>query len=79
SENIRAEAEAQSFAVEASLKPLKSLDKEVLQLLSMQSAEPRLMAAAALKDIAKNASKIGQLNITPELLATLLNQPPNGK
>jgi len=40
----------------------------------MQSAEPRLMVTMALKEIAKNASKIGQLNISPDLLESLLQK-----
>ncbi len=73
-ENIRTEAEAQAFAIEASLRPLGQLKPEVLNLLAMQSAEPRLLAAAALRELAANAEKIGQLNITPDLLETLIRR-----
>ncbi len=71
-ENARAEAETQAFAVEASLKPLMTLDKDVLQLLMMQSADPRKMVSLAIKEIAQNAGKIGNLNISPDLLENLL-------
>lgn len=71
-ENDRAEADVQAYAVEASLKPLTQLDAAVLQMLTMQTSEPRLMVANALSEIARNAGKIGQLNISPELLATLM-------
>jgi hypothetical protein len=71
-ENAKAKADAEAYAVAASLKTLASLDPAVLQLLGMQSAEPRLMVAKALQEIAQNAGKIGQLNISPDLLESLL-------
>ena len=47
---------------------------DAVQLLAMQSAEPRLMVTMALKEIAQNAGKIGQLNISPDLLESLLSK-----
>jgi hypothetical protein len=73
-ENARAEADVQAYAVEASLKPLQALDEDVLQLLAMQSAEPRLLVTQALKEMAQNAAKIGQLNISPDLLEMLMER-----
>ena len=71
-ENARAEADVQAYAVEASLKPLQNLDAAVLQALSVQNTDPRLMASLALKQLAENASKIGNLNISPELFELLM-------
>ncbi len=71
-ENAQAEADVQAYAVAASLKPLQELDDDILQLLAMQSAEPRLLVTQALKDLAQNAAKIGQLNISPDLLESLM-------
>lgn len=71
-ENARAEADVQAYAVAASLKPLQELDANMLNLLSMQSADPRLMVSMALKEIANNAGKIGNLNISPEVLELLM-------
>lgn len=70
--NERTEADSQSYAVEASLRPLRDLDPEMLQMLTVQSVEPRLMVSMALKEIAKNAGKIGNLNISPDLLNALM-------
>ncbi len=52
-ENTRAEADAQSYTIEASLRPLRDLDPNVLQMLAMQSAEPRLMISSMASDPAK--------------------------
>ena len=71
-DNERTMAEAESYKVEMALKPLQSLDEAVLQVLAMQSTDARLTTAMAFKHLAENASKIGQLNITPDLLQTLM-------
>lgn len=73
-ENARAEADAQAYAMETSLGTLKDLSPDVLQLLSIQTADPRLMVSQAFKELAKNAGKIGHLNISPDLLETLLKK-----
>ena len=70
--NAQAEADAQAYAVAAALRPLAELDSDVLQALALQSADPRRMASAALKELAQNAGKIGSLNISPELFEALM-------
>jgi regulator of protease activity HflC (stomatin/prohibitin superfamily) len=76
-ENERTLAEAESYKVEMSLKPLQSLDEAVLQVLALQSADPRLTTAMAFKQLAENAGKIGQLTITPDLLQSLMQRTEN--
>jgi hypothetical protein len=71
-ENTRTRADAQSYAVEKQLLPLKDLDPKALQILAMGGADPRLLVAMAFQEIAANASKVGNLNISPDLLDTLL-------
>ncbi len=71
-ENSKTRADAQAYAVEATIKPLAALDPKSLQVLSARSVDPRLMVAMAFQEIAANATKVGNLNISPELLQTLL-------
>jgi len=73
-ENARAEADAEAYAVRASLAPLQDLQPELLEALAIQSAEPRRMVSLALKEIARNAGKIGNLNISPDLLEALMER-----
>jgi hypothetical protein len=73
-ENARAEADSQAYAMEATLRAFRDLDPAVLQMLAVQSADPRLMVSMALKEIAQNAGKIGNLNISPELLQMLMQE-----
>ena len=73
-ENSKTRADAQAYAVEATLKPLTALDPKSLQVLASGSADPRLLVAMAFQEIAANATKIGNLNISPDLLETLMRR-----
>jgi hypothetical protein len=75
-ENARSEADAQAYALDASVRPFRDLGPAVLQMLSIQSADPQLMISLAFKEIAQNAAKIGNLNISPELLEMLMKERP---
>jgi hypothetical protein len=78
-ENSKTLADAQAYAVEATLKPLTSLDPKALQVLASRSVDPRLMVAMAFQEIAANATKVGNLNISPDLLETLLHRDGHKK
>lgn len=72
--NARVEADAQSYALEASLKPLHGLTPELMEMLALQSADPRRMMGMALRELAQNAAKIGQLSITPDLFESIVKR-----
>ena len=72
-ENLKVQADAQSYAMEKQLAPLRDLDPKSLQTLASGSADPRQLVAMAFQEIAQNAAKVGTLNISPELLDTLLH------
>ena len=76
-DNARTRADAQAYSVKATLEPLLALDPKALQVLAARGLEPRLLVAMAFQEIASNAAKIGNLNISPELLDTLMHK--NGK
>jgi hypothetical protein len=77
SDNTRALADAQAYAIEATLRPWKQMDPKSLQVLAVGSADPRSLVALAFQEIAANAAKVGNLNISPELLDRLL-RPAKG-
>jgi regulator of protease activity HflC (stomatin/prohibitin superfamily) len=72
-ENTKKEADAQAYALRASLEPLAKLDPRTLEVLAASKSDPRLVLAMAFRHLAADASKIGQLNITPDLLSSLLS------
>jgi hypothetical protein len=73
-QNSKVRADAQAYTVEVTLKPLTAMDPKALQVLAARSVDPRLMVAMAFQEIAANATKVGNLNISPELLETLMHR-----
>ncbi|WP_020178440.1 SPFH domain-containing protein [Methylopila sp. M107] len=71
SENARTEAEAKAFALAELMKSVAGVDPRVLQALTIGQADPNVLIAAAFQGLAENADKIGELNISPDLLQEL--------
>ncbi|GAB1266215.1 SPFH domain-containing protein [Aurantivibrio infirmus] len=71
SANDRKEADAQGYVLDATLKPYKDIDWKTLTALNNNS-DPKFNIALAFRQIAENADKIGNLNISPELLDSIL-------
>ena len=72
-ENERKEAETQGYVLETSLKPYKDIDWRVLTALN-GNHDARMNIALAFRELAENAGKIGNLNISPDLLENLLTE-----
>jgi regulator of protease activity HflC (stomatin/prohibitin superfamily) len=71
-ENERKTADTKAYALDAMLKPLAGIEWEKLVALSGGANEPRIAIAHAFRQLADNAQRIGTLNITPDLLQSLL-------
>ncbi len=71
-ENTKQEADTKAYGISAMMKAISETDAKVLQSLASVGMDPSQLIAFAFKDLAENASKIGQLNISPELLRELL-------
>lgn len=73
-QNMLREAENRGRVVEIeSAAKAQALKQE---LASLAGIDPKLLLAESLRVLGTNAEKIGQLNITSEILAGLLNAPP---
>jgi len=72
SENARNEADAKAYGVSALMGALSKTDPRILQALASVGMNPGQLVASAFKELAENADKIGQLNISPELLRELM-------
>ncbi len=70
--NNRKLAEAQNEALRATLEAMKSIDWKTLSA-AMGSGDARGLIAMAFQQLAENASKIGRLDISPDLLTQLLD------
>ena len=70
-QNDRQDADSRAYAIEATLRPLKDMDWKTLIAASARGGDPKLMIALAFRELAENATKIGELNMTPDLLQSL--------
>ena len=71
--NAQQEADYRGKALEAEAAyRARALQQE---LAVYQALDPRRLLAAAFNELGQNAAKIGQLTITPEIVAALLNEP----
>lgn len=71
-ENTRTLAEAESHRLVAVMKALQNADPRIIQALAAAGMQPNQLIAQAFGGIAEKAERIGQLNVSPDLLQTLL-------
>ncbi len=71
-QNDKQDADARGYAIAATLEPLKNIDWKTLVAASANGGDPKMMIALAFRELAENATKIGELNMSPDLLQTLL-------
>ena len=70
--NEKKEADIKEYVLNASLKPYKALDWKTLMAISNAGNNPENNIALAFRELAENADKIGNLNISPELLGAII-------
>jgi len=71
-QNAKAEADARAYGLSTTMKAFGDADARVVQALASVGMKPEQLVAAAFQELAGKAEKIGQLNISPELLRELL-------
>jgi hypothetical protein len=71
-DNSRAESDARAYGVASTMKALGSADAKILQALASTGMKPEQLIAFAFQELAGKADKIGQLNISPDLLRELM-------
>lgn len=76
--NDKKEAETKGFVLETTLKPYKEMDWKILTALN-NNPDPKFNISLAFRQLAENADKIGNLNISPELLDSILSEKRENK
>jgi len=71
-ENEHKDADSRAYTLTETLKPLRDLDWKTLMMLGGKNADPKAMVALAFQEMAENAEKIGELNVSPDLLRSLI-------
>lgn len=74
SENAKAQADARAYGIAAIMKALGDADAKILQALTSVGMKPEQLIAVAFQELAGKADKIGELNISPDLLRELMPQ-----
>ena len=72
--NAKTEADARAYAVSTSMQAISSVDARVLQALASVGMKPEQLIAVAFQELAGRADKIGELNISPDLLRELMSK-----
>lgn len=72
SDNDRRDADSRAYALRATLEPVQNVDWRTLMALGAGGGDPKLMVALAFRELAENAGKIGELNVSPDLLRSLI-------
>jgi len=75
--NARSEAEARAYGIATTMQALAAADPRVIQALVSTGMKPEQLIAAAFQDLAGKAERIGQLNVSPDLLRELIDQGQN--
>jgi regulator of protease activity HflC (stomatin/prohibitin superfamily) len=73
-ENLKSEADAKAYSLTVTMQALSGVDAKVLQALASMDMNPSQLVALAFRELADSAEKIGQLNVSPELLTELLQR-----
>lgn len=70
--NSRMLAEAEAYRVASVMEALEKVDPRIVQSLAAVGMQPGQLIAQAFGGIAERAERIGQLNVSPELLRALM-------
>jgi hypothetical protein len=70
--NERKNANSRAYTLTQTLKPLRDIHWKTLMMLGGKNADPKAMVALAFQEMAENAQKIGELNVSPDLLKSLV-------
>ncbi len=70
--NDKAKADSNAYSIEKQLKAYDSVPADVLKALAMSKMKPEQLIAQSFENLTKEGNKIGNLNISPELLQSLI-------
>jgi regulator of protease activity HflC (stomatin/prohibitin superfamily) len=73
-ENTKKEADAKAYGVSATMKAVSGIDPKIVQALTNVGMEPAQLIASAFQELAGSANKIGELNVSPDMLQELLKR-----
>jgi hypothetical protein len=76
--NEKIEADTRAYALREMMKVYQDMDVEVIKALANGGLDSKRLMALAFQGLAEKAEKIGNLNITPDLLASIIEEKSRG-
>ena len=76
---ITTEADARAYGIEVTMRALGTGDARILTALANAGMKPEQLIAVAFQEIAGKADRIGQLNISPDLLREVMATQSGGR
>ncbi len=73
-ENEKKRAEEQAYAVAAMMKAYENVNVALIEACAVANMDPKALMAKAFMELGENAGKIGTLNMTPDLLETIIGK-----
>jgi regulator of protease activity HflC (stomatin/prohibitin superfamily) len=74
-DNAKREADVKAHAAGVLMQAYAGVDPKILQALAMSGMQPGQLIALAFHELAEKAERIGQLNVTPDLLREVIDSP----
>jgi len=71
--NDKSKADTSAYSIEKQLKAFDSVPADVLKALAMSNMAPEQLIAQSFENLTKEGNSVGNLNISPELLQSLIN------
>lgn len=72
--NERARADAEAYKIKVKMDAYAQIDTERLKVMSMSGMGPEQLIAQAIENLTAGDNKVGNLNLSPELLQSLIHQ-----
>tara|TARA_R110000868_G_scaffold125790_5_gene332070 strand:- start:25 stop:1029 length:1005 start_codon:yes stop_codon:yes gene_type:complete len=69
--NERSRADAEAYKIKVKMEAYSQIDTERLKVMSLSGMGPEQLIAQAIENLTKGDNKVGNLNISPELLQSL--------
>jgi len=73
-ENLKCESDAKAYSLTVTMQALAGTEPKVLQALAAMKMDSNQLISLAFHDLANSANKIGELNVSPDLLQGLLKK-----
>lgn len=74
STNSRQEADDRAYSVSASMAAMSKVDTRIVEAITSAGMKPEQLISQAFRELARSSEKIGELNISPDLLQSLIQK-----